>query len=64
MFQHLWVKDRANPLRGVGSYGPESERFTLLNRVPFGKFNGVNSEPMNAYIFSKFLCVFLTINFI
>ena len=25
------------------------ERFTLLNRVPFGKFNKVNSEPVNAY---------------
>jgi len=25
------------------------ERFTLLNRVPFGKFNRVNSEPVNAY---------------
>jgi len=25
------------------------ERFTLLNRVPFGKFNKVNSAPVNAY---------------
>ncbi len=25
------------------------ERFTLLNRVPFRKFNKVNSEPVNAY---------------
>jgi hypothetical protein len=30
-------------------YGPEAERFTLLNRVPFGKFNKVNPEPVNAY---------------
>ena len=25
------------------------ERFTLLNRVPFGKFNKVNPEPVNGY---------------
>ena len=25
------------------------ERFTLLNRVPFGKFNKVNPEPVSAY---------------
>jgi len=30
------------------------ERFTPLNRVPFGKFNRVNSEPVNAY--SPSLC--------
>ncbi len=30
-------------------HGPEAERFTLLNRVPFGKFNKVNPEPVNAY---------------
>jgi hypothetical protein len=25
------------------------ERFTLLNRVPFGKFNKVNPEPVNGF---------------
>ena len=29
--------------------GPEAERFTLLNRIPFGKFNKVNPEPVNVY---------------
>ncbi|MCK4486733.1 MAG: hypothetical protein KAU38_08245 [Desulfobacterales bacterium] len=29
------------------------ERFTPLNRVPFGKFNRVNSEPVNAYEFFR-----------
>ena len=27
----------------------QAERFTLLNRVPSGKFNRVNSEPVNVY---------------
>jgi hypothetical protein len=26
------------------------ERFTLLNRVPFGKFNRVNPEPLNVHL--------------
>jgi hypothetical protein len=26
------------------------ERFTLLNRVPFGKFNRVNPEAVNTYV--------------
>lgn len=30
-------------------YWPKAERFTLLNRVPLGKFNKVNPEPVNAY---------------
>jgi len=25
----------------------KTKRFTRLNRVPFGKFNRVNSEPLN-----------------
>jgi len=44
-------RTRAGP--GANSQGQRKkdnpERFTLLNRVPFGKFNRVNSEPVNAY---------------
>ena len=31
----------------------EAERFTLLNKVPLGKFNRVNFEPVNAYLLWK-----------
>ncbi len=27
----------------------KTKRFNRLNRVPLGKFNGVNSEPSNAH---------------
>ena len=41
------VRPRANS-QGQRKKG-NPELFTLLNRVPFGKFNRVNPEPLNAY---------------
>ena len=37
------------PTRKVNESKDNPERFTLLNRVPFGKFNRVNPEPVNVY---------------
>ncbi len=38
-------------------------RFTLLNRVPFGKFNKVNPEPVDAYRFFNRKKNFMIFNF-
>ena len=41
--QGLWPDKEGQRKKG------NPERFTLLNRVPLGKFIKVNSEPVNAY---------------